>query len=176
MIAAVEINPLTNTVYKHNYPNATVLNNNIQKLSPAQINKMNVNTMLMSPPCQPFTRNGNFQDLQDHRSEPLQHICNLLKDLKNIQYILLENVKKFEESDARNMFIKNLQDSDFHYIEFLLTPTSLGIPNSRSRYYCLARKGAAFNYVSEDQKSSPKIVRYPNYYHGERFIICIFLF
>lgn len=119
----------------------------------------------MSPPCQPFTRNGNFKDLQDHRSEPLQHICNLLKDLKNIQYILLENVKKFEESDARNMFIKTLQDSGFHYMEFLLTPTSLGIPNSRSRYYCLARKGAAFNDVLLDQNSTPKIVRYSEDYN-----------
>jgi len=55
-------------------------------------------------------------------------------------YILMENVKGFETSDTREHFVCTLKACGYSYQEFLLSPTQLGIPNSRLRYYLLAKK------------------------------------
>ena len=93
----------------------------------------------MSPPCQPFTRQGHQKDISDNRSQPFLHIVQeLLPNVKSLNYILLENVKGFEESKAHQILIKAVNDSGFKYQEFLLCPKQLGIPNSRLRYYMIA--------------------------------------
>lgn len=101
---------------------------------------MNVNAILMSPPCQPFTRVGKKKDVDDARSNALVHICSILPELTTIDYILMENVKGFETSQARDLYIEALKRSGFEYQEFLLSPTEIGVPNTRYRYYCLARR------------------------------------
>lgn len=116
------------------------MNNNIQKFTPQAISGMNVNAILMSPPCQPFTRVGNKRDIADARSNGLVHICNILPELTAIDYILMENVKGFETSQARDVYTAALTQSGFQYQEFLLSPTAIGVPNTRYRYYCLARR------------------------------------
>lgn len=144
--AAVDINTTANYVYQHNHPDTKLLNNNIQKFTPQSINGMNVNTILMSPPCQPFTRVGNKRDIADARSNALVHICSILSELTNIDYILMENVKGFETSQARDLYIESLTQSGFQYQEFLLSPTAIGVPNTRYRYYCLARRKQPFSF------------------------------
>lgn len=93
----------------------------------------------MSPPCQPFTRNGNQLDVDDERTNSFQHLVNILHELK-VKYILIENVKGFEKSTMRNNLIEKLIECNFNYQEFILSPTQFGIPNTRHRYYCLAKK------------------------------------
>lgn len=55
-------------------------------------------------------------------------------------YLLLENVKGFEESDSRDLLVDCLTTAGYEFQELLITPLQIGIPNSRMRYYCLARK------------------------------------
>ncbi|KFV41726.1 tRNA (cytosine(38)-C(5))-methyltransferase, partial [Gavia stellata] len=55
------------------------------------------------------------------------------------KYLLLENVKGFESSSARNELLQTLKTCGFKYQEFLLSPTCLGIPNSRLRYFLIAK-------------------------------------
>lgn len=138
--AAVDINTTANHVYHYNHPDINLLNNNIQKFTPQTILKMNVNTILMSPPCQPFTRVGNKKDIDDARSNALVHICSILPELTAIDFILMENVRGFETSRGRDLYIEALRQSGFQYQEFLLSPTEIGVPNTRYRYYCLARR------------------------------------
>ncbi|XP_067641702.1 tRNA (cytosine(38)-C(5))-methyltransferase-like isoform X2 [Eurosta solidaginis] len=140
VVAAMDINTHANAVYAHNFPETSVCNNNIQSLTARKIEKMNVNMILMSPPCQPHTRLGNRLDVADKRSDALQHICTILPQCTNIEYVLMENVKGFETSLAHESFIKALHLAGFHWREFILSPTQLFIPNARHRYYCLARK------------------------------------
>lgn len=103
----------------------------------------------MSPPCQPFTRVGNKKDVADARSNALVHICEILPDLHSIEYILMENVKGFEISQARDLYTDALKRAGFEFQEFLLSPTEIGVPNSRLRYYCLARKSKPFTFKTE---------------------------
>lgn len=93
----------------------------------------------MSPPCQPFTRNGLKKDELDPRTCSFSHLLNILPELQ-IQYILLENVKGFETSVMREKLIDTLKNCGFYYQEFILSPTQFGVSNTRHRYYCIARK------------------------------------
>lgn len=138
--AAVDINTVANEVYRHNFPETTLFSKNIQSITPKQMQKLNIDTILMSPPCQPFTRNGKYLDDNDPRTNSFLYLINILDQLDSLEYILMENVKGFECSTVRNIFIKKLEDLDFAYQEFLLCPSSVGVPNSRLRYYCTARR------------------------------------
>ncbi|XP_066137156.1 tRNA (cytosine(38)-C(5))-methyltransferase isoform X3 [Saccopteryx bilineata] len=96
--------------------------------------------ILMSPPCQPFTRIGLQGDVTDPRTSSFLHILDILPRLQKLpKYILLENVKGFEVSSTRDLLIKAIENCGFQYQEFLLSPTSLGIPNSRLRYFLIAK-------------------------------------
>ncbi|KAG0249348.1 tRNA (cytosine-5-)-methyltransferase [Mortierella polycephala] len=57
-------------------------------------------------------------------------------------YILVENVRGFEESDSRDLLVEALTKAGYEFQEMLITPLQIGIPNSRMRYYCLARHTA----------------------------------
>lgn len=94
----------------------------------------------MSPPCQPFTRLGLKKDLKDNRCSSLSHILELIPQLTELKNILVENVQGFETSEARNEMVSTLEKSEFNFKEFLLSPCQFGIPNSRQRYYLIAKK------------------------------------
>lgn len=140
IVLAIDINNVANEVYKYNFPKTPLLNRNIQSLNSKEIEKLKVNTILMSPPCQPFTRNGKYLDENDPRTNSFIYLIQLLPELKTIEYILMENVKGFERSTVRNLFIDSLKECGFTYQEFLLCPSKVGVPNSRLRYYCIARR------------------------------------
>ncbi|XP_062363634.1 tRNA (cytosine(38)-C(5))-methyltransferase isoform X7 [Cinclus cinclus] len=96
--------------------------------------------ILMSPPCQPFTRIGLQGDVSDPRTKSFLYILSILPRLQKLpKYLLLENVKGFESSSARNELLQTLTTCGFKYQEFLLSPTCLGIPNSRLRYFLIAK-------------------------------------
>ena len=145
VVRAIDISDVANQVYKHNFPNVEVKGSNICGLTPELLMKLQINAIFMSPPCQPFTRQGNQKDIGDNRSEPFLHIVQqLLPNVQSLNYILLENVKGFEKSKAHEILVKTLSDCDFKYQEFLICPKQLGIPNSRMRYYLIATKNQSF--------------------------------
>ncbi|XP_061714864.1 tRNA (cytosine(38)-C(5))-methyltransferase isoform X1 [Cydia pomonella] len=93
-VAAVDINTVANDVYKHNFPETNLLNRNIQSIKPEEIKKMNINIILMSPPCQPFTRNGKFLDKNDPRTNSFTYLLDILSQLDSVEYILMENMNR----------------------------------------------------------------------------------
>eukprot|EP00088_Acartia_fossae_P021717 TRINITY_DN23084_c0_g1_i2.p1 TRINITY_DN23084_c0_g1~~TRINITY_DN23084_c0_g1_i2.p1 ORF type:complete len:346 (-),score=11.43 TRINITY_DN23084_c0_g1_i2:42-1079(-) len=142
IVAAVDINTTANAIYRHNHPDTVHWQRNITGITSKEINNLRPDILLMSPPCQPHTRQGKRQDKQDPRSEALQHILNLIPQIQSLKYILLENVQGFESSEARSDFIRTLKDNGFQVCEFLINPTQIGIPNSRLRYYGLGRRSS----------------------------------
>lgn len=147
IVAALDVNTVANAVYAHNYGSNLVKTRNIQSLSVKEVTKLQANMLLMSPPCQPHTRQGLQRDTEDKRSDALTHLCGLIPECQELEYILMENVKGFESSQARNQFIESLERSGFHWREFILTPTQFNVPNTRYRYYCIARKGSDFPFA-----------------------------
>ncbi|XP_055710554.1 tRNA (cytosine(38)-C(5))-methyltransferase [Phlebotomus papatasi] len=146
VVAAVDINTIANDVYRENHPETEVWNRNVQAIGESEIDSLDIDTILMSPPCQPFTRVGKKQDLDDRRTDGFIAICANLLNCRKIERVLMENVKGFETSRAREMFVLKLRQMGFFCREFLLSPQIVGIPNSRTRYYCIARRHRDFSH------------------------------
>ncbi|XP_016373596.1 tRNA (cytosine-5-)-methyltransferase-like [Sinocyclocheilus rhinocerous] len=117
--AAVDVNTTANEIYKHNFPNTPLLPKTIEGMMLQDFDKLNFDVILMSPPCQPFTRIGLQGDVADPRTKSFLYILELL---------------------PRDALLKTLRECDHSFQEFLISPTSLGIPNSRLRYFLIARR------------------------------------
>ncbi|NXA31934.1 TRDMT methyltransferase, partial [Eudromia elegans] len=140
VVAAVDVNTLANEVYKHNFPTTPLWAKTIEGITLKEFDRLSFDMILMSPPCQPFTRIGLQGDVSDPRTKSFLYILDILPRLQKLpKYILLENVKGFESSSARNELLQTLETCGFKYQEFLLSPTCLGIPNSRLRYFLIAK-------------------------------------
>ncbi|XP_018335247.1 tRNA (cytosine-5-)-methyltransferase isoform X2 [Agrilus planipennis] len=139
VVCSIEINPSANKVYGYNFPNTFLLNYNLENLTAEFVNQLKVDTILMSPPCQPFTRNGLKKDVQDPRTSSFLRILSLLPHT-TVRKILIENVKGFETSEMREKLTETLMQCKFVFQEFILSPSQFGIPNTRHRYYCLAKR------------------------------------
>uniref|UniRef100_A0A670JP35 tRNA (cytosine(38)-C(5))-methyltransferase n=1 Tax=Podarcis muralis TaxID=64176 RepID=A0A670JP35_PODMU len=130
---------LANEVYIHNFPATPLWPKTIEGISLKDFDRLSIDMILMSPPCQPFTRIGRQGDVSDPRTRSFLYILDILPRLAKLpKYLLLENVKGFETSSARDELIRTLEKCGFTYQEFLLSPTCLGIPNSRLRYFLIA--------------------------------------
>nr|CAD7407720.1 unnamed protein product [Timema poppensis] len=141
VVAAADINTLANHVYRHNFPGTRLIQRNIQSLTVQEVDDMTVEMIVMSPPCQPFTRVGLKKDVSDVRTCSLLHVLALLPDLKDsFRYLLVENVRGFESSQARDHLVSTLDSIDFSYQEFMLSPSQFSIPNTRHRYYLVAKR------------------------------------
>ncbi|XP_014215932.1 tRNA (cytosine(38)-C(5))-methyltransferase, partial [Copidosoma floridanum] len=140
LVTSIDINTIANKVYKYNFPKTANCSRNIESLSIEEISKLDIDCILMSPPCQPFTRIGLKKDSSDNRCVSFLHLLTVIPSLKNLKYILLENVKGFETSQSRYELLSCLEKARFNYQEFILSPCQFGIPNSRHRYYLMAKK------------------------------------
>lgn len=92
----------------------------------------------LSPPCQPYTttRGALSRDERDNRSKGLDHLTHLLRHMKlRPRYIILENVAGFVGSNMLAKWKVTLGDCGYTWREFLLSPTDVGVPNERRRYY-----------------------------------------
>ncbi|XP_026217076.1 tRNA (cytosine(38)-C(5))-methyltransferase isoform X1 [Anabas testudineus] len=152
VVAAIDINTTANQIYKHNFPDTPLWNKTIEGISLDDFNKLSFDMILMSPPCQPFTRIGLQGDIRDSRTKSFLYILDLLPRLCKLpRFILLENVKGFESSSARELLVKTLKECGYTFKEVMVSPTSVGIPNSRLRYFMIAK-------ISPEDFSSQKIL------------------
>ncbi|XP_004578941.3 tRNA (cytosine(38)-C(5))-methyltransferase [Ochotona princeps] len=141
VVAAIDVNTVANEVYKYNFPHTQLLAKTIEGITLEEFDRLSFDMILMSPPCQPFTRIGLQGDKTDPRTSSFLHILDILPRLQKLPTcILLENVKGFEVSSTRDLLIRTIENCGFQYQEFLLSPTSLGIPNSRLRYFLVAKR------------------------------------
>ncbi|WBW72070.1 tRNA (cytosine-5-)-methyltransferase Pmt1 [Schizosaccharomyces osmophilus] len=150
VVCAIDINPLANTLYNHNFGNRAK-HIDITKLDAADLDEYKCDLWTMSPSCQPFTRIGKQQDVQDPRSHAFLHLLNELPKLSSPpEYILIENVQGFEHSLTAHSCREVLKRVGYNFIEGIVTPKELNIPNSRCRWYGLARKDSSVSWNFDD--------------------------
>ncbi|BBN08492.1 tRNA (cytosine38-C5)-methyltransferase [Marchantia polymorpha subsp. ruderalis] len=140
VVEAFDINDVGNDVYQHNFghrPNQ----GNIQGLSVKQLDKYKADAWLLSPPCQPYTRQGLQKDADDARAISFLKMLEMLPLMMSPpSYLLVENVVGFENSVTHSRLLAVLKEAEFTTQEFILTPLQFGIPYSRPRYFCLAKR------------------------------------
>tara|TARA_B100000519_G_scaffold13606_1_gene10189 strand:- start:74 stop:1255 length:1182 start_codon:yes stop_codon:yes gene_type:complete len=148
---AIDNNVNANDVYKANFQNSLLIEGNIENVDAKSLilgEGGRCEILMMSPPCQPYTRKGKKEREKDARSTALAFIIDIFEDMDDVcdedmrpKRILLENVVGFELGAERERFIQALKKKKYHVREFVgLSPeTMLGVPVKRPRYYLLAR-------------------------------------
>eukprot|EP00897_Mesotaenium_endlicherianum_P003736 jgi/Mesen1/3390/ME000192S02555 len=141
VVEAFDINEVANDVYEHNFghrPNQ----GNVQRLTVRQLDAYGADVWLMSPPCQPYTRQGLKKGSQDGRAKSFLALLDKLAAMaRPPSRILVENVVGFEGSETREQLVAVLRAAAFSVRECILSPTQFGVPYSRPRYFCLAKAG-----------------------------------
>ncbi|KAI3982060.1 hypothetical protein MKX01_018966 [Papaver californicum] len=140
MVESFDINDKANDVYEHNFGHRPY-QGNIQSLTVAELDKYKANAWLLSPPCQPYTRQGLQKDSGDARAFSFLNILELIPKLSSPPLMLfVENVVGFETSDTHKQMVEMLKKTSFTTQEFILSPLQFGVPYSRPRYFCLAKR------------------------------------
>ncbi|PIO63094.1 C-5 cytosine-specific DNA methylase, partial [Teladorsagia circumcincta] len=114
VVAAYDINTTANKIYTYNFPETALCQNNIQAISTKHLEKLNAQLWTMSPPCQPFTKKGSQQGIDDHRCDSFMALLEKLKQMKNRpRLIFLENVLGFETSSVHKELISTLTELQY---------------------------------------------------------------
>jgi tRNA (cytosine38-C5)-methyltransferase len=155
-LAALDHSDLCTRAFEHNF-GSDKKSFAIERLSLQQVEDWSATVWAMSPPCQPHTRQHDNQseDMNDPRSSSFLHICSLLEkmDEKSLPSLLfLENVIGFETSNSCQRWRQVLANRKYHIGHFHLTPTQVGLPNDRPRYFCMAIREDA---MDRDQAEPP---------------------
>ncbi|MCB1054348.1 MAG: DNA cytosine methyltransferase [Acidobacteria bacterium] len=138
--AAIDISSLALGVYRHNFPDHTIVAKSLESLPAAEMARFDADLWWLSPPCQPYTRRGRGRDDQDPRARPLLALIEHVATLRP-RYLALENVPGFETSRCHARLLETLGGAAYDVREGLLCPSELGWPNRRRRYYLLAARG-----------------------------------
>eukprot|EP00127_Corallochytrium_limacisporum_P005969 Clim_evm46s215 gene=Clim_evmTU46s215 len=140
-VASYEISGVCNDVYIHNFGSEAHYNKSIEKVSMKELNGHNGDIWLMSPPCQPYTRQGLQKGSEDPRAASFLHLLEIIKEMENPPTLLLmENVKGFDESESYVLFKEALYSRGYKVFATLMSPVDLGISNTRLRFFVVARR------------------------------------
>ncbi|KAI0641168.1 S-adenosyl-L-methionine-dependent methyltransferase [Trametes meyenii] len=132
-------------VYAANYGPDVVRKVDIAALTAEELASLDADLWLLSPSCQPYTvLNPLAKGAEDPRAKSFIRLMeNVLPELvrirKHPRRLLVENVAGFETSITRERLISTFRTLGYSTIELLITPLQFGIPNSRLRYYLLAK-------------------------------------
>ncbi len=138
-VLAFDIRQSAVDTYRHNYPNHQCELRTIESLPTSRLSTFAADLWWMSPPCQPFTAQGQRRDLHDART---QSFIMLLRQLASVRptYVAMENVPGFFSSETRKLFLQVLEEAGYTFREWDLCPTQLEWPMRRRRYYLVASR------------------------------------
>jgi tRNA (cytosine38-C5)-methyltransferase len=140
---AVDLNEVCNRVYEESFGDKP-LTIDITSLSESWFENIQADIWTMSPPCQPYSRQGNMRGSADDRSRPFHHLIAVLGHMQKLpKMILLENVKNFEISDSFHEFKSVLEARGYQLHGYLLNPLYMGFPNSRLRFFLVGILGGS---------------------------------
>jgi tRNA (cytosine38-C5)-methyltransferase len=148
VIAAFDVSTTCNAIYESNL-GLRPSQRPIEKLTLEELDSFQADLWMMSPPCQPHTRQrnnetcrGGGRDSEDARAASFLHLCELLPNLRKPPCLIaLENVVGFESSECAAHWRSALASAGYCIPkEWHLTPTMIGVPNERPRYYGLATR------------------------------------
>jgi len=142
VVQAFDIHIFANQTYDFNFKSKTNAQN-IESVTAKDIDRYGADVWMMSPPCQPYTRQKEAlqKGSADPRAKSFLHLLTIFPHLKHQPtHIIIENVVGFESSDTRTLVTDMLATFNYTWQEFHLSPTQFGIPNQRMRYYLLAKK------------------------------------
>ena len=106
---AIDASTTCNAIYAHNFGH---------KPSQRRVENLTTNDVagadgwLLSPPCQPYTRQHEMTDIDDPRAASLLHLADLVEEAPP-RFICLENVVGFASSESRERWHGALRRAGF---------------------------------------------------------------
>ena len=137
---AVDLNNFCNDIYSSSFSDFPQCLD-ISSITKEWLLKTDADIWTMSPPCQPYTRQGGMRGSFDDRAKPLHHlirVMRLMKGSKLPKLIIVENVKNFEVSDSFYELKTTLEYLQYSLVGYFLNPLYMGFPNSRLRLFIVA--------------------------------------
>ena len=129
VLKAFEISLKCTATYSKNFPDTKIIKKTIDSLKVDDLvfkEALQSNSLfvwLLSPPCQPFTRQGKKGDSDDHRTDSFFHLMHIMSMMTSPpQYLMVENVRGFEVSLTRQHLVELLNKMNYTFQEFLLSP------------------------------------------------------
>ena len=153
VVAAYDISPAANETYALNHGHAPIAKE-LANIPAEVLAAHGADTWALSPPCQPYCRMGNRQDLEDRRSRAFLRLLEVL-DTAPPECLILENVEGFESSQAHQRLSEILRRLGMHEHLLRLCPSKLGVPNFRPRLFLLASKGSIPEAVIPEKDPGP---------------------
>ena len=151
---AFDVDNMALATYSLNHPKTATSSADIVSLTEGALARLAADTWLLSPPCQPYTRQGdagrrdrNRDNGTDGRANALERLIQLLGSCDEAtlpSFLFLENVVGFESSATRSRLTAILIQRGFYFRELWASPIHFGVPNQRTRYFLLARRTADF--------------------------------
>lgn len=136
---SVDLDQGCNEIYHSSFGGETPMALDICSLSSEWFESLCADIWTISPPCQPYTRQGNMLDSLDPRAAPLLHVCGVLEALLSLpNCIIVENVKNFELGDSFAKLKSVLELRGYSLFGYFCNPLDFGFPNSRLRFFLVA--------------------------------------
>ena len=135
---AIDINTNALEVYRRNFAHEIQIRE-LSSVSTAAIAAVHADLWWMSPPCQPFTAQGEQRDDRDPRTRPLLHLLQCFQELRPL-YLAIENVPPFQRSQSHDWMIRILSELNYQWIEQVRCASEFGLPTRRRRYYLVASR------------------------------------
>uniref|UniRef100_A0A5S6R0I2 Raf homolog serine/threonine-protein kinase n=1 Tax=Trichuris muris TaxID=70415 RepID=A0A5S6R0I2_TRIMR len=143
IVASYEIDESCCKVYDLNFGEGIVSRRNIEAIRSDELDRARASVWVMSPPCQPFTRQKEHgpREVGDMRVLPFQSLLDKMLEMQNPPtFVLLENIPEFALSEVCSQLKRVLIHLNFVFKIYLLDSQKFGIPNRRNRLYLIAKR------------------------------------
>lgn len=147
-LCAVEVEAKALATYKHNYPNAEIINQDIRRINASELRshlglqKEELTALIGGPPCQGFSRNipASYRYLSDSRNQLYRTFLEFVQEFKPL-YVVMENVPeilKAYDGVVRNEITEKLETEGYKVTSGALNSANFGVPQTRSRAFFIA--------------------------------------
>jgi len=136
-------------------------NRNIRAIPPTDIPDHDI--LCAGFPCQPFSKAGNQQGLEDKNNGSFFDIIVEILNEKRPGYFILENVKNIETHDEKKTFaymLQKLNEIGYHVDRKVMSPHQYNIPQHRERLFIIGSLNPLENF------EWPQPVELVNTVHG----------
>ena len=152
--------------YKHNFPNATITNEDITKirgkdiLEATGLGENEIDVVIGGPPCQGFSLSGKRM-LDDPRNILYKSFVNIVSDLKPSLFVM-ENVPglvRLFDGKVKDEVIKDFSELGYDVQMKLLSADQFGVPQQRKRVFFVG--------INKSKIKNSKEFIFPTETHGE---------
>lgn len=166
IIAGVDIEKHYISTFKHNFPEATALTEDINDIPPADfamrigMKPGDLDLLTGGPPCQGFSKNvpRKYRYLEDPKNLLVQSFLNYAEYLRP-RVILMENVAEMKngfEGQYTDEVVTRLEAAGYTVTHAVLNAADYGVPQRRRRAFFMAnREGLSFRVPAETHE--PKV-------------------